>query len=118
MYLYISFVRWIRKTILTAENSFPEMLTRQRVVGSFELEESPLDVALGLIRNRNALLVSCFVLYYCLASLCLSATSRFVRYDYDQREELDMSPANPKTLQAALQGSLLLQGREALENKI
>ena len=94
------------------------MLTRQRVVGSFELEESPLDVALGLIRNRNALLVSCFVLYDCLASLRLTVKSLFVRYDYDQREELDMSPANPKTLQAALQGSLLLQGREALENKI
>jgi hypothetical protein len=81
--------------VLTAENSFPEMLTRQRVVGAhgqggvrraraltrraaaglFEIEESPLECALDLIRKRNALL----------------------------REELDMSPANPKTLQAALQ---------------
>jgi hypothetical protein len=30
--------QWIRKTVLTAENSFPEMLMRQRVVGSFEIE--------------------------------------------------------------------------------
>jgi hypothetical protein len=76
--------QWVRQTVLTTETTFPGLLKRYRVIATHEFEQTPLDVGLELIRKRNQLLT----------------------------EELDLSPPNIKSLQSALQGSVLLQVNE------
>jgi hypothetical protein len=76
--------QWVRQTVLTTEATFPGLLKRYRVIATHEFEQTPLDVGLELIRKRNQLLT----------------------------EELDLSPPNIKSLQSALQGSVLLQVNE------
>jgi hypothetical protein len=76
--------QWVRKTVLTTETTFPGLLKRYRVIATNQFEQTPLDVGLEQIRKRNQLL----------------------------NEELDLSPPNIKSLQAALQGSVLLQVNE------
>ncbi|KAF2071889.1 hypothetical protein CYY_006791 [Polysphondylium violaceum] len=70
-----------RKTILTIENTAPNMLKRFPIVSKKEIEISPIENSIETIEHRNNLL-----------SL-----------------EINQDPPNIKTLQGVLQGSVLLQ---------
>ncbi|KAJ3342356.1 Dedicator of cytokinesis protein 10 [Gonapodya sp. JEL0774] len=70
-----------RKTILTAESSFPHLKKRLMVADRREIDMSPIEVSIEAIKNRN---------------LQLKTT-------------VEANPPNAKNLQIVLQGSVRLQ---------
>jgi len=73
--------QWKKKTILTTELAFPYLRKRIAVVSKKEIELTPIENAIELIKQKSQNLVS----------------------------EINMAQPNTKTLQQQLQGSLLIQ---------